>query len=180
MRRYRSMPVSDEQRVLDFGQPNIISQCGALQENHRFAVQYFVDDEDVARKFGHVVSGIQADLVDLAASVYMADRLEPRPRTNSCSAPWRRSLTLTVPVRCVSAWRRPAVQRSLLDILHFLTEDKWNIQFSSRPEARRVSETQPFLFTEPFNGPVKVALYSGGLSRPCVPRSGRRSPSCCS
>ena len=138
-------------------------QCGAFREGDTLAAQYYLDDEDIARKFGHLVPSTLADLIDIAVAVHMADRLAPRRCRNSELAWWRRDLHVTVPVRRLGLWSSVEIQNALLETLRFLTDDDWSIKFSSRLESGRVSETQYFLFPEPFEGPPNVGLYSGGL-----------------
>ena len=163
MRRYRSASTNPNQLGFDFGEPNLVRQCGAFREGDTLAAQYYLDDEDIARKFGHVVPSTLADLIDIAVAVHMADRLAPRRCGNSQLAWWRRDLHVTVPVRRLCLWSSVEIQNALLETLRFLTDDDWSIKFSSRLESGRVSETQHFLFAEPFECPINVGLYSGGL-----------------
>ena len=163
MRRSRSASTNPNQLGFDFGEPNLVRQCGAFREGDTLAAQCYLDDEDIARKFGHVVPSTLADLIDIAVAVHMADRLAPRRCGNSELAWWRRDLHVTVPVRRLRLWSSVEIQNALLETLRFLTDDDWSIKFSSRLESGRVSETQHFLFAEPFEGPINVGLYSGGL-----------------
>ena len=163
MSRYRSASTNPNQLGFDFGEPNLVRQCGAFREGDTLAAQYYLDDEDIARKFGHLVPSTLADLIDIAVAVHMADRLAPRRCRNSELAWWRRDLHVTVPVRRLGLWSSVEIQNALLETLRFLTDDDWSIKFSSRLESGRVSETQHFLFAERFEGPTNLGLYSGGL-----------------
>lgn len=88
------------------------------------------------------------DTLRLAAAVYCADRLAPRPGT------WTRRMGLEVPVRNLKAWTRTA--GPLGAALSFLSGDDWTI--------RPIESNEPDSVAAPAANPVDaVCLFSGGL-----------------
>jgi len=132
---------------------------------HQVVHEYFVDDEAIPRCFGQSLEPLLADLIDLALSVYLADRLALRrdPKYQGHAHQWCRQIRLRVPVRCWEQWARPSVHRSLHDLLFFMTEDVWQVDFVPFEGSRRSAERQAFLFPAQLSKPIHVALYSGGL-----------------
>jgi len=127
--------------------------------------EFRIEDERLANALGQRLPEHLADLVDLAMAVYVADRLVPRrsPGQDRFAPRWRRSLTLELPVRCLSRWQQPEVGERLQECLKLLTEDDWSFTFVPREQTARSSETQGFLFPTGLEPPVQVALFSGGL-----------------
>lgn len=110
---------------------------------------------------------IIADAVELAVYVYCADRLVPRKSSNSgrhIGAEWERHFRFLVPVRKPEIWERQDVRSCLVDVLSFLSGDRFVFDFT-----QSVSPTN----VEPFLGfgdsdaqvvrPENVILFSGGL-----------------
>jgi hypothetical protein len=60
-------------------------------------------------------------------------------------------------------WQRLEVGETLRRALGFFTDDDWKVEFVARRGQGRLDETQHFLFPTPVEGPVRVALLSGGL-----------------
>jgi hypothetical protein len=103
-----------------------------------------------------------ADLIDIAVAIHVGDRLAIRGV--SPASEWRRSVSLTIPVRCPDLWNRLDVKGELMEVLGYLTEDDWQLHFCERPIGfSRAAESQRHLFLGPFDGPVHVSLFSGGL-----------------
>jgi hypothetical protein len=127
--------------------------------------EYSIEDEKLANALGQRLPEHLADLVDLAMAVYVADRLVPRrsPGQDRFARRWRRSLTLELPIRCLSRWQQPEVGERLQECLDFLTEDDWSFTFVRREQHARSSETQGFLLPTDLEPPIQVALFSGGL-----------------
>lgn len=123
-------------------------------------MQFFVDDEPIAKSLGARLKPLHADLVDVAAAVHIADRQAKRPPDGEL---WRRRFAIEIPVRSPGVWQRPRVVESLTDLLKHLTGDDWEFMFSSRPCEQRSSEQQDVLFPPPDDAPVSVGLFSGGL-----------------
>jgi hypothetical protein len=110
-----------------------------------------------------------ADLIDVSAAVYIADRLAPREVAGDPRLPddrWHRRIHVVLPVRHPDRWRRSDVVACLEEVLAFLTDDLWSFEFISRSSAPRPAEAQvPFLV--PADHQVTVALHSAGLDSLC-------------
>lgn len=142
-------------------------RCPITAERHtrnRF-IRYHIDDREIAGRFGENLDPLLADWIDVAFSVYLADRFALRrgQAETRREAPWGRILRLRVPVRKPETWDRPEVMDALCGLLYYFTEDDWRFEFVNRRRPGRPAETQPFLFANPPPTPVRVALYSGGL-----------------
>jgi len=128
---------------------------------------YIVDDRAVARAFGINVPSRHSDLLDIAMAAYMADRrtrrCAPAGKRDRFGLCWSRSLHVRIPVREPDFWNRPPVLATLVELLGWLTDDAWRLEFAPRPAPRRPAETQGHLFTSPVRQPAAAALFSGGL-----------------
>lgn len=104
-----------------------------------------------------------ADLIDVAMAVYTADRMCRRRPSNpdQYTHYWHRRIQLNVPVRDPERWQDPETDALLHDVLAFLTEDHWTVQFRMRSAQPR--EVQGQLFATRPTSPVTTALFSGGL-----------------
>lgn len=102
-----------------------------------------------------------ADLADLATTIYGVDRLSPRGNLKNGDLSWCRHLTVRVPVRERSFWKREALLSPLKEMLDFLTEDQWEFEFAPRVPAGNESSVQLSLI--PPRPPVVAGLFSAGL-----------------
>jgi 7-cyano-7-deazaguanine synthase in queuosine biosynthesis len=75
---------------------------------------------------------------------------------------WVRQFELTLGVRNPEVWNHPRTKEILTQILTWLTEDIWILQFQRQEEARRPTDLQASLFSAPPTDAL-VVLYSGGL-----------------
>lgn len=116
------------------------------------------DDQPIADAFAAAVSPEVADLVDVAAAVYAADRLCKR---GADPTTWARRMEITVPVRSALVWGSQA--ELLNELLGLLTGDEWQVNFFERHLPPRLSEAQGTLFSEPLKKPAVAMLFSGGL-----------------
>src|SRR6185369_8412179 len=76
---------------------------------------------------------------------------------------WGRVIKLKVGLRVPAIWRGKEVSESLIQLLGFITGDRWQFEFveySGEPRSAEVN-VQATLF--PLTGLTRVALYSGGL-----------------
>ena len=117
------------------------------------------------------LSPLDADLLELASYVYVADQAMTRGGTKSFDYGdrWHRSLRFTIPVRCPRTWNRPEVRDALRGLLRFLTDDEYEFEFVT---ASRPAGLERFLFDDvspPDEGAAfdEVALFSGGLDSLC-------------
>jgi 7-cyano-7-deazaguanine synthase in queuosine biosynthesis len=123
-------------------------------------VRSFIDDRQIAKPFGEILSPILADFLDVAVRANVTDRIQVSSRgSKDCS----RRLTMQVPVRQPDVWNEVETSQKLQDLLEFLTGDYWRLTFTKRVEAPRVAESQRALFRQRPDRPVKVGLLSGGL-----------------
>ncbi len=129
----------------------------------RLGYEAQLDGRAVIGRLSRDLPPVAADLLELAAMVYAADRLVPRPseRERSDGSGWGRQLWLHVPVRNPSLWN--SVTEQLTGLLGWLTDDVWTIEFSQLAhDAGPLDNRQGFLFnTVPRGSPL--ALFSGGL-----------------
>ncbi len=128
-------------------------------------MHYKLDDEPIARNLAREVDPVFADLLDLAVAVYVTDRLTPRrPKfAPKDGTHWRRSLRLRVAVREYGFWTDPETTDLVHQLLGWLTDDVWAIEFVANLASRRDSETQSRLFVDPPAQPTQTVLFSGGL-----------------
>jgi len=117
----------------------------------------------VVDRLSRALPGLAADLLEIAASIHAIDRLVPRltERQRPTGVVWTRSLRADIPVRDPDRWRQQIPLLSQL--LHWLTDDDWSVEFSPlQPGAGMLDTPQQFLFDTVPDGAVPV-LFSGGL-----------------
>jgi 7-cyano-7-deazaguanine synthase in queuosine biosynthesis len=103
-----------------------------------------------------------ADLIDIALAAYVVDRSQRRPgaRQTAAGRTWGRAISVRLGVRDVDFWMER--RNALSDLLHWLTDDEWNLDFASSTVAPldiEVARRLPL----PLDGAGSVALFSGGL-----------------
>ena len=121
-----------------------------------------IDDAAIAKWPGRLLDPAVADLIELAAAVQMVDRMERRPPARCGGDSWARELRLVVGVRNLDLWQADGVRGQLRELLVWLTDDGWEIDFVARAGSVRPGESFRFLFQNPTEGEI-VSLYSGGL-----------------
>lgn len=123
-------------------------------ECHRVALD--VDDSAFLFRALPQLPPTIADLVDLGAALYAADRLAPQRLDRRM-----RRIRITVPLREPEAISSTALDR-LKDLLAWVTASEWEINLVDRSAPLRPAESQPLLFgvTPP---DAEVVLWSGGL-----------------
>lgn len=127
--------------------------------------RYFLDDSLIPSEYGHDLPTVFKDLLDIAGATMWVDRTTPRSRERMPYAPqwgWSRDLRVTLGVRDVDVWRRASVKQALEDLLFWLTEDSWDLEFVPCHGLRRPSDLQPPLFSSSSHEHL-IVLYSGGL-----------------
>jgi 7-cyano-7-deazaguanine synthase in queuosine biosynthesis len=127
--------------------------------------RYHLDDSRLVSPYGLTMPPIIADLLDISAAIMWADRNCKRPKEYGnfmSQRGWVRQYDLTIGVRNPDIWNTPSVKNTLIQLLTWLTEDIWNIQFQHQQNARRHSDLQSSLFSTPPTDAL-IALYSGGL-----------------
>jgi hypothetical protein len=99
-----------------------------------------------------------ADLIDLAVSIYVADRLSIRKTQRS------RRIQVVVPVRHPEILGSSQVSDLLSKILYWFTGDHWSFGFTRRASSGRTAELQTTMpIADALSEPSEVALWSGGL-----------------
>jgi hypothetical protein len=100
--------------------------------------------------------------------VYSADCATPRGTKwtdDDSTEPWSRNLSFVIPVRDVEFWARAEIQSLIIDVLQFLSSDKYAFNFVPLKHDR--SQQSYFEFGDlknwPFHNPDRVIMFSGGL-----------------
>ncbi len=103
----------------------------------------------------------ERDLLRVMAAILDADRLSPRrphhgPRL-ARDLGWQRTLGVRIALEDPSRWTR--VESSLARLLHFMTDDSWEVAFTDAPRPT----VQQLLPRTELKSADEVALFSGGL-----------------
>ena len=125
--------------------------------------RYYVQKDRFTSAFGCKVPPLYEDLIDLALTVYAADRLAPRrpDKAQDGHRWWQRDFKIQVMVSDPGRWAKKEIRQPLSELLGFFTEDLWDIEFLPRSGSQLSKSVQGALF-EP-KVPVVVSLFSGGL-----------------
>ena len=127
---------------------------------HERAVVF--DEGSIATHVGRTLSPHVMDLIEIVAAIHVADRMSRRPSSAMPGNSWSRDIRVHMGVRDLPHWRQPYLVESLQSILLWLTDDRWEFDFSPRLASGRTAECVQFLFDQAPGGDV-VALFSGGL-----------------
>ena len=125
------------------------------------ACGYWIKSECLSRAFCRPLPSRMADLLDVVMSVYAADRMSPRDFKGIGTG--QRGICLRVGVRNPALWNSAKMAELLHNLLYWLSEDEWSVQFVEREAAPSRAESERFLFGFPPKQPVTVSLFSGGL-----------------
>jgi 7-cyano-7-deazaguanine synthase in queuosine biosynthesis len=125
--------------------------------------------ENVARVFGGQLSPRLVDLLEIASYVFSADCATRRGTEwsdNDSTEPWNRDFAFVIPVRDLAFWSSEAIQSLIVEVLTFLSDDRYSFSFVSLKRERPYQ--QQYLefgsFNEwPFHAPERVVMFSGGL-----------------
>jgi len=78
----RPIGISNEEFRFDFTDSASVRWMQASESRHQesgpHAMEYYIDDETIDRRFGHALDALLADWVDVALACYLADRLAAR------------------------------------------------------------------------------------------------------
>lgn len=141
----------------------LLSIAGSASRSLQLGYDARLDGHAVVRRLAHELPPEAADLIEIAAMAYAADRLAPRPSEREIigGSGWGRRLWLQVPVRTPVLWNALAGQ--LTEFLEWLTHDEWALEFCQLAEgAGALDSAQGFLF-DTIPGGSSPALFSGGL-----------------
>ena len=120
-----------------------------------------LESERMSVKFHDAISCRMADLLDVALSVYAADRQSRRSSVRTDTG--NRRIVVRMSVREPAFWRRSETMERLSDYLYWLGEDDWDFEFVRRQSELNVAESKHYLLKSPPNPPASVSLFSGGL-----------------
>lgn len=147
------------------GRGEVMRTCSLIDGGTTRLMRYWLDDFPLAAGLGRRMPSPVADLIDVASAIYIADRLALREVVNDPRIPqdrWHRRIHIVVPVRDPQRWIQSEVIACVEDLLAFLTDDEWTIEFVHRSDDPRRSEIQiPLLSLHP-DMPA-IILQSGGL-----------------
>lgn len=122
---------------------------------------YWVDGQRLSRAFCRALPSSLADLLDVVMAAYAADRRSRRDFKGTAAG--QRHIIVRVAVREPRLWTNWDAGDRLRDLLHWLTEDEWCFEFSTRRAPPLSAEVDSFLFELRPEPPVAVSLFSGGL-----------------
>jgi 7-cyano-7-deazaguanine synthase in queuosine biosynthesis len=124
--------------------------------------------ENVTEVFSKQLSPRLIDLIEIAGYIFAADCATSRGigwTEGKSIESWERDFQFIMAVREPSFWSRDEVQRTLIQVLQFLSNDKYSFEF------RQLTKEQPQqLYLEfnnledwPFYNVDRVLMFSGGL-----------------
>jgi len=124
--------------------------------------------ENVVNTFARDISPRVVDLLEIAAYVFAADASINRGRAwqeDASLESWDRDFKFIIPVIDFDFWKQKAIQQSLREILTFLSNDKYEIEFQ---KAQKIRDANLYFdYGEsaawPFSNPERVIMFSGGL-----------------
>jgi 7-cyano-7-deazaguanine synthase in queuosine biosynthesis len=144
-------------------------QGGATHLNlnlHGSSANVRLEIGDISRRLLANISGVHADLLEIATYIYAADSAIPRGGNTDAQlgARWRRNLRFVIPVRQPNLWSSDPVLSALVETISFLSDDGYEFEF------RHFENPPPVEGYFPFAGakdarftPDEVILFSGGL-----------------
>jgi len=142
--------------------------CVALDSvgrNHNVHIHF----DDVGRVLRRDISNRLVDFLEIASYVYCADCATRRGGAwadDDSTEPWGRDLAFVIAVREPGFWGNSKVRKLIEEVLGFLSNDKYSIQFVPL-ERDRANQFQYFDFGDltewPFSAPERVLMFSGGL-----------------
>lgn len=141
----------------------LFSADGGEPRPLRLGYEAWLDGSAVVRRLARELPPHAADLIEIAAMTYAADRLARRKadRDAADGSGWGRQLRLQIPVRRPDLWADAAAE--LTELLEWLTHDDWALKFCQlNPGAGSLDHPQAFLFDMVPDG-SPTTLFSGGL-----------------
>jgi hypothetical protein len=109
------------------------------------------------------------DLLEIAAYVFSADCSTPRGTQWSegdTKEPWSRDFAFVIPVRNLAFWNSPKITTLIVELLTFLSDDRYSFRFVPlthdrpyRQEYLKLGNFEDWLFY----APERVLMFSGGL-----------------
>ncbi len=121
---------------------------------------------DIYKQLESNISDRAADLMEIAACVYVADQLAKRTgrKTVDYGDLWYRHFRFEVGVRDLDFWNDATINDSLVEMLSFLSGDNFEFSFVKNPSPAPLGEYLNFRATDPNpEGIDRVVMFSGGL-----------------
>lgn len=135
-------------------------------KDFRSGVTAVLDGNQVMTRLGSCLPPLAADLLEVAYRIYIKDRTVRRGNWGKDYRNWPRSVELEMAVRHPEIWDAANAKSALVRLLKWLTDDRWSIEFRQNEfDDGPLSSDRMFLFSTPPKMP-KVALFSGGWTRP--------------
>ena len=122
---------------------------------------FWMDGRRLSRAFCLALPANLADLLDIVMAVYAADRRSPRYYKGTASG--QRQIGVRIGVRNPDLWATAEMTHKLGNVLYWLSEDEWFLDFEKRRDVPSPAESDRFLFQLPPEPPIAVSLFSGGL-----------------
>jgi hypothetical protein len=124
--------------------------------------------ENVAKVFNKHLSPRLIDLLEIASYVFSADCATNRGigwTDESSTEPWSRDFAFVIPVRDLSFWNASENKYLVIEVLSFLSNDKYSFTFLPLEHDRPDQQYLEFGELEdwPFYSPERVLMFSGGL-----------------
>jgi queuosine biosynthesis protein QueC len=137
--------------------PNAVSRLGGNTAANRVSPCKVIIEDSQLLSLRRVPAEV-ADLIDLAVSVYVADRLSIRNTQRPCR------IQIVIPIRHPEILGNPQVQNQLSETLYWFTGDRWSFDFVRRTRRGRAAESQMTMPLADARSELSaVTLWSGGL-----------------
>ncbi|MGA6166002.1 7-cyano-7-deazaguanine synthase [Amycolatopsis magusensis] len=142
----------------------VVSFRAASEPSERriaFGVDARLDGRGVSDVLANQLDSLAADLLEVAAAIYAADRCVLRPRYLGFERGhhWAREISVSIPVREPDRWA--GIKPDLVRLLEWLTDDDWSVTFTTA-ERPAFSGGQGYLIST-LPDDIEPALFSGGL-----------------
>src|SRR5580765_1067881 len=123
---------------------------------------------DVAHVLRQNLSPRLIDLLEIASYVFAADTATSRGTewtNDSTTEAWERDFTFVIPVRDEAFWNSAETKELLVELLNFLSNDKYQFIFTNLKKDRPIQDYFQFGDEEEwaFYGADRVVMFSGGL-----------------
>lgn len=122
---------------------------------------YWINPNSLSRSFCQPLPTKAADLLDVISAIYTSDRLSRRVYKGVDTG--HRQIHVRVGLRNPELWSKTKLAQKLREFLQWLGEDDWIIHFAEKQTAPYSAELDQFLYPLPFEPPITVSLFSGGL-----------------
>ena len=122
---------------------------------------YWLDGQRLSWAFCQALPASLADLLDVVMAVYATDRRSRRDFKRSKSG--QRCIRIRVGVRNPGLFATREITHKLGELLYWLSEDEWSLEYARCQTAPLSAELDRFLFQLPPESPTTVSLFSGGL-----------------